>query len=42
MAVAALDPYVLIVNGVEVDKADLQAILAEHRTRLVGSVPLSG
>jgi len=40
MAVAALDPYVLIVNGVEVDKADLQAILAEHRTRL-GGIPLS-
>lgn len=40
MAVDALDPYVILQNGVDVEKAGLQAILAEHRNRL-GGIPLA-
>jgi hypothetical protein len=40
MAVVATDPYVVLKNGIDVSKAELQALLAEINTRL-GGIPLA-
>ena len=38
MPVVAINPYEVLINGVEVDKAELQALLAEINVRLGGIV----